>query len=289
MLAVIDRSAPWVRSDDRGRRLAERVRAACDVVIEADGPDAIVRQVVGVGRDVRDVVCLGRPSTTAAALTGAWAGGADARTLRVRHLGGGAGLDPWAATLGGPGDAEARWDALEKPKGHRDLTLVRVDDGLQPWACLGLVFAAGSARDAVASLLRGADGRLGTLRDMGRAVTGAVAGARDPDWRAEEWRAGEQALDADDTFVVASTACVALGPLQLVGGADGMQTWTGAWSGGLDALRALGGRKLPLRSLDAGRIDATGRAGWTLDGWSHGADAPRPLSVRNGPTIAFFV
>ena len=283
MLVIVDRSAPFVRSD-AGRALLDRLRGEAAEIIEGGGPGPLLEQVLPLGERMHEVVCVGRASTTSVAVTAAIVGGADLSRLLVRHQGGGA-LDPWASTLG-VGEATERGGlGSSGGSGPTTRTVLRVDDAGLPHAVFGLVFAAGASAAPISELLRGTDGRLSGL---GRWMSESAWRDGGTDWRAEEWRCDGVPLESSATFVVSSLATIELGPLRLEGQAfEGFEVLSGRVPGGREALRWAAGGGAPWQRDRALRLEADTPCSWGLDGWTPATSGARSVRVGRGPALRF--
>ena len=154
---------------DTTGRMTKGVRPGEDRV-EAAGPDAVfaaVRARIAARLDAGDeeparVACVGRSSTTAAALSAYWAAGADPTASEWVH-GGPDGADPLSAALGLGGDPRRRLAA----DGSREVRTIRIEHPRLGAARLGFVVGAGAGMAALDAL----DGGLGT---GARALVGAA-------------------------------------------------------------------------------------------------------------------
>lgn len=283
MFLLVDRSAPFVRSE-AGRALVERLRPTATAVVEAAGPTPLLAQAIPMGARMREVVSVGRASTTTVAVTAALVGGADLASLVIRHVGGGAN-DPWASTLRMDAPPAQRFSAGAGGEGRVSLRTLRVDDAALPHPVFGLVFAAGAASEPVCELLRGEDRRLaGLTRLVGeRGWRDGGAG-----WRPEEWGCDGVPLRGDATFAVASLAAMELGPLRLDGQrSDGIEALSGTIPGGRDALRWATGGTPPWQKRSVTQLHADTPSAWSLDGWSPEPGGARSIRVMRGPEVTF--
>lgn len=281
MIVVIDRAAPLLAERKRPPAWLHEIESACDARIDAHGPDEVFH-AVKERDDVRDVVCVGRASTTSAVLSGVWAGGGEWRTLTLRHVGG-PGPDPYAAALGLPLDPSTRWSRLRGACGATDLPLLRVDDVGESAPRLGLVAGAGAGAEIVRAAMRAEVGLRGWLSSAKQAVTAVRATLSDDVVLHVDWQLGAQSEREDASMLLASTVAWNVAGYDLMAAAPGeisvLSLYGAGGIGGLGGTRQ--GRARSASFREAPRV--------TLDGWSISTSGVGVTRLASGPSARFFV
>ena len=281
MILVLDLASPLLAERGRTPRWVSEIARACDDTLEAEGPDEVFERVRARG-DVRDVVCVGRASTTSAVLSGVWAGGGEWRTLTVRHIGG-PGPDPYVAALGLPLEPAARWARLREARGTKDVPLLRVDDVGYSAARLGLVAGAGAGAGVVRAATRAEVGLRGWIGSARQAVSAVRSAVSDDVVFDVAWTERGGAASEASSLVLASTVPWSVGGYELVAADQGELSALSLVGAG--SLAALGRPRR--RSAQSASFRAAPRV--ALDGWSLDTPEERATTLSVGPRARFFV